>query len=685
MDNTDNHSESTQNDLGESLNQGSPKSTLPPKKNKKKRIIIWSFIVVLLLIAGVYAYRVINPDSTGPRINPLDFIPANAQVIIETDKPYKLWSQLSQTNIWKILERDKEWAQYGRMLVDIENSLSNFDRALDLLGHRKVYISQHQTYREQSDLLYIADLEALGLIQTWMVNLSDVTKRKYGEHTIYEKIDKVSKDSFSFTFVDSYLVTSYTHSLVEQAIDEINNPTLSRNPDFISMRKEVYDEGLLRIYTNYEETYQSFLSTEEGKEFEEYLEYFPLNFGGYYFDINENSFLLQGATNYNIDSSSYLKLFKPGQEGTLDIATFAPNSTSVFFSIGFDSFSSFYENFLTSLTSDPEANEAYWYYAKKTQKFLNFDIEEDIVSWIDDEMALLQIETDGRSESAFVLKGKNQSQVNEKMAFLSRQIKRRSPVKFKTIPYQNYEIKYMAVKGLFKLVLGKLFTKVERPFYTIIDEYVIFGSSPEALMSVIDHVRDNTTLSDELAYQEFISKLGEKHNLLTYIQLDLLKKSKDGMIDKSLIDYINEKSNILKHTPQFGFRVSAKKGYYKTSIMASIESTDVVPSSPVAVPDSLQLFKNNPFFSSEHLNLSEVEVEDLEAENQSELFEDGNPKYDYQTKNGKKHGAFYEFYPNGDIKIIGKYKNDLKEGTWKHYDENGKLIEKVKYRKGQLN
>ena len=50
----------------------------------------------------------------------------------------------------------------------------------------------------------------------------------------------------------------------------------------------------------------------------------------------------------------------------------------------------------------------------------------------------------------------------------------------------------------------------------------------------------------------------------------------------------------------------------------------------------------------------------------------------YYTK-GKKDGHSITFFPNGQIRYVGEYKNDLKTGTWTFYDEEGNISKEEKY------
>jgi len=51
-------------------------------------------------------------------------------------------------------------------------------------------------------------------------------------------------------------------------------------------------------------------------------------------------------------------------------------------------------------------------------------------------------------------------------------------------------------------------------------------------------------------------------------------------------------------------------------------------------------------------------------------------------KQGRKQGQWTEFYPEGEIKSLGSYVDDLKEGVWKYYHKNQVLEQQGSYSKG---
>ncbi len=56
----------------------------------------------------------------------------------------------------------------------------------------------------------------------------------------------------------------------------------------------------------------------------------------------------------------------------------------------------------------------------------------------------------------------------------------------------------------------------------------------------------------------------------------------------------------------------------------------------------------------------------------------------YPLKNSKRNGLASTFHPNGQMASQGKYKNNIKVGTWKYFDEDGVLIKKTKMKNGEV-
>ena len=262
--------------------------------------MIWVFVLLLFLGGGGWlVYKFVKPTSGGPRINPLNLVPADAFFILETEEPYSVWSKLAETQIWKTLSKDEEWKDYGAVLEDIEERLSTFNNVLDIVDDRSIYISGHLYHRGSYDYLFVFDMEGIGVLRTWLSSSNNLTKRAFGEFTIYEKLELESKQTLYFTFIDNYFVGSYTHTLVEQSIADHQEARLSRSFDFIEVQKKTIGEGVVRLFLNYETLYP-YLVSSLGAEYTDVMkESLPLFHSGFFFDVEESTLLLEGYSNYN--------------------------------------------------------------------------------------------------------------------------------------------------------------------------------------------------------------------------------------------------------------------------------------------------------------------------------------------------------------------------------------------------
>lgn len=56
----------------------------------------------------------------------------------------------------------------------------------------------------------------------------------------------------------------------------------------------------------------------------------------------------------------------------------------------------------------------------------------------------------------------------------------------------------------------------------------------------------------------------------------------------------------------------------------------------------------------------------------------------YYDKNFKKSGQYVEFYGDWQMSVYGYYKNDIKVGKWRYYNEHGFLTRVEEYEDGKL-
>lgn len=500
------------------------------------------------------------------------------------------------------------------------------------------------------------------LLRTYLSSQSNMTKRTFLNHTVYEQLDETTKETLHFTFIDNYWIGSYTHTLVELSIANFEKAELSRSFNFFKVRKKAMGEDIARLYFNYDHLFP-YLETMTDPSYIQILkDNLTLYHTGSYFDVEESSLLLEGYSNYNDSLPSYLPTFQASGTGKPDIANVLPGNTALYFSLGFRSFSDFYNAIDQQLRSDTVYGENYAKYTRRTEKFLNIELERDFASWLNDELAVVQLEaTTSEPELALVFKAKSNKLALEKMPFLSKQIKKRTPVRFKQVDYRGYPINFMSVKIIFNLVLGKLFQYFDRPYCTVIEEYIVFSNQPSILRRFIDEYEAGSTLGRIPSFQTFKDQISENHSALCYLQLPLLEKSAGGMIDDETLDLLKDKRNVVADFPQMAFKLTPERGIYQTRILVSIDNMyEPIPRrmEPTVIRDTVNydsLWNIDPGEQVE-ITALEVELDDLGAKKQTEATEDSTPIYELNIKDGLKHGNYFEYHETGELKIKGKYK-----------------------------
>jgi len=86
----------------------------------------------------------------------------------------------------------------------------------------------------------------------------------------------------------------------------------------------------------------------------------------------------------------------------------------------------------------------------------------------------------------------------------------------KSSEYNNYQINKVFDHYLTANLFGDLL-KVNNPYFTVINDYFIFGKSPHTLEYIIDNYSSNNTLSNSKTYTKFRSYISNDANFYYYI------------------------------------------------------------------------------------------------------------------------------------------------------------------------
>lgn len=656
----------------------------------KKKFIISCFILFGIFIT-YQAYIFVSPNEDN--INPIYLIPDDAVFIIDTERPIDTWDEISNSGIWKHLQKNNYFGNIAKSLSTIDKSFNEQKHLIEFLGERDFLISLHVYKPKSIGLFYTVDIEKLSKLEFLKNSIAklagnnfEVTKRTYKNHEITEIFDKKERETLYVSFLKNQLIASYTHLLVEKSIDQYQIPVIGRDVNYIEINKETPDDGLFKLFIQYKyfNNYLACFSNKKGAKNQNAKEKSWL-YSGFNIGLKESTTIqADGFTNFDLTSQSYLKALQKSGKGKRTIAKIAPKNTALYVSFAFDSFDVFYENFEALKEENQTLFDSYNKQLKDIESMLDIDIKDAIFSWIGNEIALLHINDEiskKKQNIAVVLATKDIDLAREKLELILSKIKEKTPLKFKHINYKGYDINFLDLKSFFKMLAGNLFSKMEKPYFTIIDNYIVFSNSPNTLKEIINTQLIGYTLASNQNYLDFNDQFDEKSSVFAYVNTPYIYDELYTLADTKTKNSIRKNKEYIISFSQIGLQLISEGDFFENYLVIGYENPQTVLQHQKEDQKLREVLirktskELDTIITQETIfKLPEIYPNDLSASEYIKKYENGKIHIEVELKNGLKHGYYKEYYRNGNIKISGKFKKGIQVGTWKSYDKKNKDI-----------
>lgn len=205
-------------------------------------------------------------------------------------------------------------------------------------------------------------------------------------------------------------------------------------------------------------------------EYPGYFRFFfhrPFLFGQHFFgfSIEKEEISLSGTTHFLKANSLWPEILQHTTGNASEIKRIIPDNTAAYFSFCFPSFRDLKDSLTYhSRQHYPETYQLYETSLQKLNKYLKIDLLDLFTSWIGSEITLVKPAYDSEQQLQTVVLAvqcKDKNLAKDQLDYLGEQIRIRTPVKFKTINYNGYEINYLSLKGFFRLFAGGLFDRLE--------------------------------------------------------------------------------------------------------------------------------------------------------------------------------------------------------------------------------
>ena len=613
----------------------------PTTKKSSKQIVKRTLVVIGLALAVYVVYSVIylfiSPDRN---IQQIYLVPENAAFIIQSSAPIEDWEKFSGSETWQCLKKAKSFEEVTKSVEKLDSVVKSNKVLLSLVGKRDMLISLHKTRATDWDFLLILDMQKASKMDLVKDQLETVlvmsgftvTNRMHSGINILEMRDPDTRDIFYIAFVDNHLVGSYTSGLIESAIDSRNKPKIGLDQAFIETEKLVSGKGLVRVFINYERIPQF------------------MNSGKHKMKAHE---ILSGRT-------------------------------ALYTNIGFNNPMTFVKELENALSvHDKQLYDSYQNSRKKIEGLFGISLEENFLSWMSGEFAITQSEPGllGREpELVLAIRAKSIKDARENMELIEKKVKRRTPVKIKTVNYKDFEINYVEMKGFFRLFFGKLFDKFEKPYYTYVDDYVVFSNKAASLLSFVEDYEQKNLLKDNPGFKDAFSYLKSSSTIFLYTDVRKFYSQLKLMMNPATWNEIQSNKDVLYSFPYWTMQVIGDS--QSASLQYVMDYSPYEPEELVEVATDEEDEEMNEDVVTEKEQLSELKrfyVEKFEGNVLREFYPEGALKSEAEVKEGKRHGRYREYYENGKLRLRGKYSHNQPKGTWKYYTEEGKFERKEKF------
>jgi hypothetical protein len=284
----------------------------------------------------------------------------------------------------------------------------------------------------------------------------------------------------------------------------------------------------------------------------------------------ENEVIKAAGHTYLHDSvESYLNTLAISGKGPYEFAEVTPQRTAFGLALGFSSFKEFFENFERNIQQDVMEYKNYRQNLKQVEDYLGIDLQENFINWVGDEVALLELQSSGKgldNETAIIFKADNIEKARKDLEHIEKMVRRKTPVKFKAVEYHGYTINYLSMKGLFKVLLGKFFARYDKPYYTIINNFVVFSNHPQTLQSMIDDYIGKNTLIKSEEFREFRKEFEDEGSVFVYINTPVLFNTIKKLADNSTRTSMEGNKEYIVCFRQAGFQLVPEQGGFKSRL-----------------------------------------------------------------------------------------------------------------------
>jgi len=519
-------------------------------------IALLALLALILLFSAYTYYRRLKQ----PIADVISAIPTDALMYAEFNNVVGLWNINNPSNqIWQELQKLPFFIRNNQDFTFI-NTLINANAGIkNILASNKSYLSLHLLGNDSLALLYLINVPAAfeeDDIKTMLnkAGLNDISQRKFEECHIFKVKNNTS--FYHYCVYKGVFMGSYAAQLIEKTIVQLNsNISVADDENFSKLRPTAGKKVDANIYINYANLSKwlvSFLNKESAMDMQllsEFGKWTELDMF-----VKTNQLLLNGYTSIGNASPSYLSIFKNEVAKEIKITNILPQNTLLFADVNFGNYQTYHSNYKNYLKENDKLTD----YEKGLSNLnlqAKFNLSDNFNEWMGNEFAIVVLQSESNfTENTYVICHTGNAKIADsclKVIAVSSQ----QNVNETEIPVVDNNIR---LPDLLKILLGGACPSYKECWYEVANDFVIFGSSKQAINNYREAFSSGEILAKSKEYADYASNIPAKSNIYAYINLNLAA---------------NYLMNLMKatHTPAFGNIFPVLQGFQKLSLQLSVE------------------------------------------------------------------------------------------------------------------
>ncbi len=536
-----------------------------------KKILLGLFILLMGAVS-IIAYNFYKNVKQPISKTAFEAIPQNAALIIKENSFNALYTKMATTNIiWEELITNTATAKKANHQIHYLDSLLS-GPFKPLFINQTILGSLHLSGANDYDFIFYIPLSEDITEEKLVQKIKNVT-RKNPETRDYDGVaihtlPTNTTAKISLVVYKNTLAFSYSTILIEDVIRQLNaENSLLDNPKFskVIANSGQSEDGNLFINNKY---FSKIVNQYLNKSAKKYSDKFENYTGWTELDINlkPNSLSFNGFSFSDEKDNHSLSLFKDQKPQNIDMISIIPFNTAFMYHYGLSNSKLFFENRKLSLKNTNQFFNYQKYLDEQTEKY-GIDLEEELLTNIGNEVAFVITEslTDDFSNNKFVVVHSNEmTKTKENLLSIARKVNQEP---FEIISFNDYEINKIDLKNMFGNLLGKPFVNLENHFYTVIDDYVVFGNTESGLKTFITNAMNEKTLSNNENFKAFNDNLSSNSNIFIYNNIARSINLYKQYCKEEYIIVIDDKIEVFRKFEAIAFQISTEKnGLYYNNI-----------------------------------------------------------------------------------------------------------------------